>query len=499
VAEHFDVVIVGAGISGIGAACHLQRKLPGKSFVLLEQRAATGGTWDLFRYPGIRSDSDMYTLGYHWKPWLGERAIADGASILSYVRETARENGIDEKIRFGHTVKHASWSSERAQWTVEVERGQERAPVRFTCRFLYTAAGYFSYASGYTPEFAGRDDFAGRIVHPQDWNDDVEYAGKRVVVIGSGATAMTLVPELAKHASEVVMLQRSPTYVVSAPARDPLAAPLRAVFSERLAYALIRWKNVLLTLLSFYLARWLPNLSKRVVIGLARKGLPPGYDVERHFTPRYGVWDQRVCLVPDGDLFEAIKAGRVTVVTDHIDRFTATGIRLQSGQELAADLIVTATGLNMQPLGGLAVTVDGRHVELSQAMNYKGCMFSDIPNLAYAFGYTNASWTLKADLTAEYVCNLLRHMDATGAVRAVPRRTDPTIEERPWLDFTSGYVERAMARFPRQGSKRPFRLYQNYALDLLVLRHASIDDGVLELSARPEPAPAVPALPSVTE
>ncbi|HMI91999.1 MAG TPA: NAD(P)/FAD-dependent oxidoreductase, partial [Polyangiales bacterium] len=436
-AEHFDVVIVGAGISGIGAACHFQRKCPNKSFVLLEGRDATGGTWDLFRYPGIRSDSDMYTLGYGWKPWLGEKAIADGASILNYVRETARENGIDDKIRFRHKVIGASWSSERAQWTVEAERGPEREPVRFTCRFLYAAPGYYAYDAGYTPEFAGSDEFAGRIVHPQHWPADLDYAGKRVVVIGSGATAMTLVPEMAKQAAEVVMLQRSPSYVVSVPARDPLAAFFRSIFAEKVAYALTRWKNVIVGLLFFHLTRLMPVLAKRALVERARRDLGRGYDVERHFTPRYNVWDQRVCLVPDGDLFEAIRAGKVTVVTDHIDRFTQDGIRLQSGQELVADVIVTATGLQLQPLGGFALTVDGRRMELSQTMNYKGCMFSDLPNLAWAFGYTNASWTLKADLTAEYVCKLLNHMDAVGAVRCVPRRRDRTVEERPWLDFSS--------------------------------------------------------------
>jgi monooxygenase len=499
VAEHFDVVIVGAGLSGIGAACHLQRKCPQKSFVLLEGREATGGTWDLFRYPGIRSDSDMYTLGYGWKPWLGEKAIADGASILSYVRETARENGIDAKIRFRHKVIGASWSSERALWTVEAERGPERERVCFTCRFLYGAPGYYAYDAGYTPEFPGSDQFAGRIVHPQHWPEDLDYTGKRVVVIGSGATAMTLVPELAKQAAEVVMLQRSPTYVVSAPSRDPAAAFLREVFAEKVAYALTRWKNVLLGLLFFYLTRLLPGLSKRALVGLARRDLGPGYDVERHFTPRYDVWDQRVCLVPDGDLFEAIRAGKVTVVTDHIERFTADGIRLRSGQDLPADLIITATGLQMLPLGGLQLTVDGRRVDVSRTMNYKGCMFSDLPNLAYAFGYTNASWTLKADLTAEYVCKLLNHMDAVGAVRCVPRRPDRSVQERPWLDFSSGYVQRSLALFPKQGSKRPFRLYQNYALDLFTLRHGLIDDGTLELTPAPTLTDPIAALPSTSE
>jgi cation diffusion facilitator CzcD-associated flavoprotein CzcO len=499
VAEHFDVVIVGAGLSGIGAACHFQRRCPQKSFVLLEGREATGGTWDLFRYPGIRSDSDMYTLGYGWKPWLGEKAIADGASILDYVRETARENGIDEKIRFRHKVIGASWSSERAQWTVEAERGPEREPVRFTCRFLYAAPGYYSYEGGYTPEFTGSDEFAGRVVHPQHWPEDLDYTGKRVVVIGSGATAMTLVPAMAEQAANVVMLQRSPTYVVSVPARDPIAAFFRALFSVKVAYALTRWKNVIVGLLFFHLTRFLPRAANRALIERARRDLGPDYDVGRHFTPRYNVWDQRVCLVPDGDLFAAIRAGKVTVVTDHIERFTRDGIRLRSGQELPADVVVTATGLQLLPLGGLALTVDGRRMELNRSLNYKGCMFTGLPNLAYAFGYTNASWTLKADLTAEYVCNLLNHMDAVGAVRCVPHQPDASVKEQPWLDFTSGYVQRSLALFPKQGSKRPFRLHQNYALDLFTLRHGLIDDGTLELTPASAAVEPVAALPSTSE
>jgi monooxygenase len=485
VVEHFDVIVVGAGLSGIGAAYQLQRECPDKSYAILEAREAIGGTWDLFRYPGIRSDSDMFTLGYRWKPWRERKAIADGASILRYVRETARENGIDEKIRFRHRVKRASWSSERALWTLEVERGPSQDVVCFTCRFLYVCPGYYAYDAGYTPHFEGMAEFAGKIVHPQQWSDDIEHAGKRVVVIGSGATAMTLVPELSKQAKHVVMLQRSPTYVVSAPASDPLANLLRRLLPQTLAYAITRWKNILLGLLFFELVRLAPKLANRQVVRMVEKQLGPGHDVEQHFTPKYNVWDQRVCLVPDGDLFLAMRAGRVSVVTDLVETFTRTGIRLQSGRELEADLVVTATGLELLFLGGMQLTVDGRAVEPGQTMNYKGCMFSDVPNLAYTFGYTNASWTLKADLIAEYICRLLRHMDAVGATHCTPRRTDSAVEERPWIDFTSGYVQRSLARFPKQGSKRPFRLYQNYGLDLLVLRFGAVDDGTLELARSP--------------
>jgi monooxygenase len=502
--EHFDVIVVGAGLSGIGAAYHLQRNCPGKSFAVLEARAAIGGTWDLFRYPGVRSDSDMYTLGYNFKPWQADKAIADGSTILDYVRETAREYGIDKKIRFRHRVIRVAWSSERALWSVEVQ--VERAPssqhaasselVSFSCRFLYMAPGYYSYESGYTPLFEGMAEFAGRVVHPQHWTDDIDYNGKRVIVIGSGATAMTLVPALAKRAAHVVMLQRSPTYVFAAPARDPLAKSLRRRLSPKLAYTLTRWKNVLLGTLFFELTRAAPKLAKRTLVGLVRKQLPPDYDIEKHFTPRYNVWDQRLCLVPDADLFTALRKGRASVVTDQIERFTRTGIRLRSGQELEADLVVTATGLRLVFLGGAEVWVDGRRVALHRALNYKGCMFTDIPNLSCAFGYTNASWTLKADLTAEYICRLLNHMDAIGASSCTPRRNDPEVRDEPWLNFTSGYVQRSLAMFPKQGSKRPFRLYQNYLLDLLALRFGDLADSALEFaSARVREAPmaGVPA------
>jgi cation diffusion facilitator CzcD-associated flavoprotein CzcO len=478
-AEHVDVLIVGAGLSGIGAGYHLQQNCPTKTYAILEGRESIGGTWDLFRYPGIRSDSDMYTLGYSFKPWTEAKAIADGPRILNYVRETATDNGIDKKIRFNHRVKSASWSSEDARWTVEAERGPSGEPVRFTCGFLFMCSGYYSYEGGYTPEFPGSDQFTGRIVHPQKWTNDIDYAGKRVVVIGSGATAVTLVPEMAKTAAHVTMLQRSPTYVVARPAEDALANKLREKLPARLAYHMIRWRNVLFGMYFFQLCRRKPERAKQLILGGVRHALGPDYDIGTHFTPRYNPWQQRLCLVPDGDLFTSIKDGRATVVTSTIDTFTPKGIRLSDGSEIEADLIVTATGLNLQVLGGMQVSVDGSTIDFSKTLNYKGMMYSDVPNMASSFGYTNASWTLKCDLTCEYVCRLINYMDKRGYKQCTPRNTDPDVKQENWLDFTSGYVQRSVAKMPKQGSKRPWKLYQNYALDIVSLRHGKIDDGVM--------------------
>ena len=483
--EHFDVLIVGAGLSGIGAGFHLQQKCPSKSYVILERRDCIGGTWDLFRYPGIRSDSDMFTMGYSFKPWTEPKAIAEGAKILNYVRETAAENGIDKKVRFNHRVKHAAWSTPDARWTVEVERtsGEGRIEiVRLTCNFLFMCSGYYRYEAGYTPEFAGTADFAGRIVHPQKWPEDIEYAGKRVVVIGSGATAVTLVPELAKKAKHVTMLQRSPTYVVSRPAQDPLANKLRRNLPAKLAYHLIRWRNVMWGMYFFQLSRRKPARVKELILGGVKMALGPDYDIATHFTPRYNPWDQRLCLIPDGDLFNVIREKRASVVTKEIDTFTNDGIRLKDGSELKADIAVTATGLVMQLLGGMEVSVDGRAVDFSKALGYKGMMYSDVPNLASSFGYTNASWTLKCDLTCGYVCRLINYMDRHGYKQCIPHNSDPTIQELPWLSFSSGYVQRAVAKMPKQGSKRPWRLYQNYALDIVSLRFGKVDDGVMQYS-----------------
>jgi monooxygenase len=487
--EHVDVLIVGAGISGIGAAYYLQTRCPAKSYIILESRPTIGGTWDLFRYPGVRSDSDMYTLGYSFRPWRDPKAIADGLSILAYIRETAQTYGIDQKIRFGHRVRRAEWSSAEARWTVEAERSSGEV-VRLTCNFLYMCSGYYEYERGYRPEWPGMEQFTGPIVHPQQWPQDLDYAGKRVVVIGSGATAVTLVPAMAKQAAHVTMLQRSPTYIASLPSEDATANWLRRRLSSRLAYSLVRWKNVLTMMAYYNLMRWRPARMKRNLIQLIRDQLGPSYDVDTHFTPRYNPWDQRLCFVPDGDLFAAINAGSVTVVTDQIDTFTSAGIRLRSGTELPTDIIVTATGLVMKLMSGVQLCVDGRPVELSQTMSYKGMMFSDIPNLVGAIGYTNASWTLKCELVSQYVCRLLSFMDKRGYRQCTPRKTDPAITEEPIVNFTSGYVQRALPYLPRQGSRPPWKLYQNYLLDLIAFRFSKVDDGTLEFRRR-EPMTSV--------
>ena len=479
--ERIDVLIVGAGLSGIGAACHLKRLCPSRSVAIVEARQALGGTWDLFRYPGIRSDSDMYTLGYSFRPWTGEKAIADGPAILQYLRDTAREHGIERQIRYGHRVRRAAWSSAEACWRVEIERDGGEV-VRLQAAFLLMCGGYYDYDEGHTPVFPGRERFKGRVVHPQQWRDDIAYAGQRVVVIGSGATAVTLVPELAKQAAHVTMLQRSPTYMVSRPSVDGLARRLSRFTPQRVAHAITRWKNLLLAMVVFRLCRRQPQRAKAGMIKLVSQQLAPGYDVATHFTPRYNPWEQRLCLVPDGDLFQAMKAGRASVVTDTIESFTETGLKLTSGAALEADLVVTATGLNLQVLGGLKVTVDGVPIDWAKTISYKGLMFDGVPNFASAFGYTNASWTLKSDLTCEYVCRLLNHMKAEGLRQCMPRNTDPTVTEQPWIDFSSGYVQRSLALLPKQGSRAPWKAYQNYARDIMALRWGRLDDGAMGFS-----------------
>ena len=479
--EHFDVIIVGAGLSGIGAAYHLQKECPQKTYVILEGRSAMGGTWDLFRYPGIRSDSDMYTLGYRFRPWRNAKAIADGPSIRDYIQDTAVENGIDKKIRYNQRAILANWSSPDARWTVEVS-GPDGSVTRLSCNFLYMCSGYYDYAEGYLPGWPGMQSFAGTIVHPQKWPESLDYKNKRVIVIGSGATSVTLVPAMAETAQHVVMLQRSPSYVLSLPSQDFIANWLKGKVPERLAYMLVRWKNVLISMFLYQRARRSPEKVKQWIMQLAQKSLGPDYDVAKHFSPRYNPWDQRLCLIPDGDLFRAIRKGKASVVTDEIETFTEKGLRLRSGQELAADIIVTATGLKVQLMGGMQIHIDGAPVQLSKSMSYKGMMYSDVPNLASSFGYTNASWTLKSDLTAEYVCRLLKHMDARGYDTCTARKHDPSVAEQPAIDFSSGYIQRALDVLPKQGSKRPWRLYQNYALDLLEFRFSSVNDGTMEFS-----------------
>ena len=487
--EHLDVLIVGAGLSGIGAAWHLQKDHPGRSYAILEAREAIGGTWDLFRYPGIRSDSDMHTLGYRFRPWTAEKSITDGESILEYVRDTAREAGIDRKVRYGHRVVRAEWSSAEARWTVEVERADSGEATTLTCDFLWSCSGYYRYDEGFTPEFPGRERFGGEVVHPQHWPEDLDYAGKRVVVIGSGATAVTLVPSMAKEAAQVTMLQRSPTYIVSLAAKDPVANGLRRLLPDRAVYSIVRWKNVLLQTAVYQIARRRPNAIKRMVRRGLERALPSGFDIDTHFTPRYDPWDQRLCLVPDGDLFEALSDGSAEIVTDRIETFTERGLKLESGRELEADLVVTATGLNLLFLGGMELVVDGEPVDLPRTMTYRGMMLSGVPNFIFTSGYTNASWTLKADLVAEYACRLLAHMDAHGHRRCVPEIADATVEEQPLLDFNAGYVLRSIDQFPKQGSKEPWRLRQNYVFDVRTFRRGPIEDGTMRFSS-PERAPA---------
>ncbi len=476
--EILDVVIIGAGLSGIGAAVHLQRDCPGKRFGVLEARATVGGTWDLFRYPGVRSDSDMYTLGYEFKPWRDAKAIADGPSILRYVQETAVEEGITQHIRYGHRVVAADWSAEHGHWTLSVERSDGRGPLTLRAGFVLFCAGNCSYAQGYRPHFPGEEHFQGSLVHPQFWPEGLDHAGKQVVVIGSGATAVTLVPELAKTAAHVTLLQRSPSYVVARPAIDTVAEAIKRWLPARLAYALVRAKNVLIGMYFYRLARKYPQQAQARIMDMVRAAVGAGIDVDRHFKPSYKPWDQRLCLVPDGDLFASLRAGTASVVTDQIERFTAHGIRLQSGQELPADLIVTATGLQMNVLGDVKISLDGRPADLTQGLVYKGLMQGGLPNLANTMGYTNASWTLKADLTARYVCRLLNHMDHHGHTVCTPV-PDASVQPEPLLSFSSGYVQRALALLPQQGDRKPWRLDQNYLKDMLTLRFKPIDDGVL--------------------
>ena len=484
--EHFDVLIVGAGLSGIDAAHHLREKCPTKTFVILESRAAIGGTWDLFRYPGVRSDSDMLTMGYAFRPWKNPKAISDGHSIREYICDTAREEGIEKHIRFHHEVVRAEWSSQDALWRVEASLrlpdGREEA-VTITCNFLFSCAGCYKYSAGYTPEFPGRERFKGTIVHPQAWPGDLNYSGKRVVVIGSGATAVTLIPAMAKTAAHVTMLQRSPTYIVSYPEQDKLAIALRRLLPSKLAYGLARWKNIGFMTYAYQFARRRPEVAKKAILKLASDELGADYDIATHFTPGYYPWEQRLCLVPDGDLFVAIRDGRASVATDQIETFTEKGIQLKSGKELEADIVVTATGLVLEILGGIEVRVDGKRVDFSETLSYKGVMFSDVPNLASVFGYINASWTLKADLICSYVARLIAYMDKKGYAQVTPRNREPAMPRAAFIEhFSSGYVQRSLAKLPKQGAKPPWRVKQNYFADMMSLKYAAIPTKALEFS-----------------
>lgn len=477
--NHFDVVIIGAGLSGIGAASHLERDAPNKTYAILESRSAMGGTWDLFRYPGVRSDSDMHTLGYSFKPWKHERAIADGPAILDYIRETAKEYDVAKHIRYNQRASKISWDSASATWTISIKQEGKRAS-KITCNFIYSCTGYYNYEKGYTPDFEGVEQFKGQIVHPQQWPEDLDYSGKNVVVIGSGATAITVVPSMAKTAKHVTMLQRSPTYVVSRPSKDKFALKLARYLPANLAFLITRWKNVSMQALIYQYSRRRPEKMKAALLSLTRKELGGKVDVDTHFNPSYNPWDQRLCLVPDGDLFRSLRKGTSSVVTSHIKTFTKTGIKLESGDLLKADLVVSATGLELLPMGGMAIEVDGKLMSLPDTLGFRGMMLSDIPNFVLAAGYTNASWTLKCDLTSEYVCRMLNHMDKKGFQYCVARNLDPNMERVAFLDLASGYVDRSIDSFPKQGTRSPWKLYQNYLLDIISLRFGSMQDKEME-------------------
>lgn len=487
--EHVDVIIVGAGLSGIGAACHLSAQCPDKSYVVLESREASGGTWDLFRYPGVRSDSDMFTLGYAFQPWEDVRGIANGQEILDYIRGTAASHGVEEKIRYSHQVATASWSSHDARWTVEARRGDSAESVRITCGFLHLCTGYYRYDQGYAPVFQGTEQFTGQIVHPQFWPEDLDYEGKQVVVIGSGATAVTLVPALARKAASTIMLQRSPSYVLSRPRVEPFAVRLSRLLSAKAAYPLVRWKNILQSAFVYRRSRRRPDEVKAYLRSQVRRRLPRDFDVDTHFRPRYDPWDERLCMVPDGDLFAAIRDGKADVVTDTIDTFTEKGIALTSGSFIEADIVVTATGLSLLSLGGISLEVDGVGVDPAQTVSYKGMMLSGVPNFAMTIGYTNASWTLKADLVADYVCRLLRYMNAKGYRQATPVEPPADQPTEPVIDLKSGYVQRSVHELPKQGTVAPWRLHQNYPRDLFLLRHGRLNDKGIVFTRAPGTRP----------
>jgi len=498
--EHFDVLIIGAGLSGIDAAYHLQKYCATKSYVILEQRERMGGTWDLFRYPGIRSDSDMLTMSYSFRPWTRPKTIAPGDDIRDYITETAHESGIDSHIRFRHKIQSAAWSTQEAHWeitAIEQRPGGAESPVKLTCNFLLSCAGYYRYSSGYLPDFPGIDQFQGRVIHPQAWPADLDYTGKRVIIIGSGATAVTLVPSLAQTAAHVTMLQRSPSYILSLPVQDRIGNWLRSKLPANWAYRLSRWKNIALGFYLYQFAQAFPNYFKSVLIKQMSRAVGPDCDAATHFTPRYNPWQQRLCLVPDGDMFEAVKSGRASVATGQIQTFTPNGIQLESGETLSADIVVTATGLVLQYLGGIGVSVDGSPVDFSKTLSYRGVMNSGVPNLASIFGYINASWTLKADLICRFVCRVLNLMDQQGMRQVTPQPHGERSAANFVEHFTSGYVQRAIDIWPKQGARRPWRVYQNYFRDIVNLRWSSLRDGALELS-NPKPAASSNSKPAAS-
>ncbi|MEK9711491.1 MAG: NAD(P)/FAD-dependent oxidoreductase [Thalassolituus sp.] len=475
--EHFDVLIAGAGLSGIGVACHLSEKCPDKSVAILEARDAIGGTWDLFRYPGIRSDSDMFTLGYRFKPWTSDKGIADGGDIRDYIRNAAQEHGVDKKIRFGHKVTNANWSTKDKLWTITAQVGDETRV--YTSKYIVGCTGYYDYDEGFTPEFDGRDDFKGQIIHPQFWPEDLDYTGKKVVVIGSGATAVTLIPSMSREVEKITMLQRSPTYIVPVPSKDKLAIRLRKFLPESFVYTIIRSRNIMLTMAFYNYCKRFPQKARDFIFNFNKKILPKDFDMS-HFTPKYNPWDERLCAVPGGDLYKAIHKGKADVVTDHIDRFVDNGILLKSGKTLEADIIITATGLKVVVLGKINVTMDGQPFNVTDKMSYRGVMFEGVPNAAMVFGYTNSSWTLKADLIADYFCRVIQHMDKKGYDSVIPVNRDPAMPKKSFIDLSSGYISRVKDQLPKQGTRGAWKLHQNYFRDYLSLRLSSISAKELE-------------------